>query len=340
MADPNAVVDPPAGDELPGGSNSTPPVSTSTGSSTASTVTNSTASLSGSGSGSSTGVSVTDARPSASGCMAVCAAVTKLVLIDFDDSNPEAWFDHIEIEFELNRITSDQTKYANAFSKLPASVRLDIDYAIKKMPRQDRYPYLKGVILQNYGASNAEKISRNCRLRPLGDSKPSSYIWQVVRNVPEAHSFATCPGCDLRYAAPACPQVVALILQQFPSKLRDKLSDEYDSYEALAKKADQIWRKLQTERQINVSSQPEVNAVYYSTESSSDSESEQCSAAFSRRPQRRSSKPPRKAKVQSKAPPQASKKSGYCFYHDKFGTKASKCRPPCSWSGNGSANRR
>lgn len=28
-----------------------------------------------------------------------------------------------------------------------------------------------------------------------------------------------------------------------------------------------------------------------------------------------------------------------CWYHSRFGPKARKCRPPCQWSGNETANR-
>ncbi len=47
----------------------------------------------------------------------------------------------------------------------------------------------------------------------------------------------------------------------------------------------------------------------------------------------RNERPPRKA-------PSSDNKEEVCFYHKKFGDKATKCRDPCKFSGNGTAGRR
>ena len=51
-------------------------------------------------------------------------------------------------------------------------------------------------------------------------------------------------------------------------------------------------------------------------------------------------RPTRERSPRRRSPsPAADISSDMCWYHQKFGSSAQKCRPPCSYSGNASAGR-
>ena len=98
----------------------------------------------------------------------------------------------------------------------------------------------------------------------------------------------------------------SLFLRRLPVELREHLvSREFDSPHDMAKFADGLWDA----RNASTSA---VSAVG-----------------------RRGGSPKRQ-----QSPYRGKKKAnrnGLCFYHHKFGVKASRCEPPCNWSGNDQA---
>jgi hypothetical protein len=66
-------------------------------------------------------------------------------------------------------------------------------------------------------------------------------------------------------------------------------------------------------------------------------------AAVSRRearspsPGRHCRSPSRHNHRRRQTPARPGDSTGLCFYHDNFGKRARKCKPPCSWSGNSQA---
>jgi len=97
-----------------------------------------------------------------------------------------------------------------------------------------------------------------------------------------------------------------LFLRRLPAEIRDHLAaGSFDSVREMAVMADQLWDARQG------AGSGSVNAV------------------GGRQGGRRRS--PSKSRRYEPGP------DGLCFFHHRFGDKAHKCRPPCSWTGNGAA---
>ena len=139
--------------------------------------------------------------------------------------------------------------------------------------------------------------------RPLsGDMKPSKLMSNMLALLPLGHK----PCFFLRGA----------FLKRLPADdsvhlLRDDFSDPID----LALKADEIYQsRVSSSTVYTVSSTPEdvVNAVRSSP----------------------TNRPRRSATPHSSSRDSRSSSPSLCYYHRTWGTKAKKCRAPCSWSGN------
>lgn len=218
-------------------------------------------------------------------------------LPEFWEHDPEPWFQHVEAQFRLRGITADETRYFHVVAALDARTTRRVMSVLRDPPAADKYGAIKTLLLRLYQLSDAERADRLFSLNGLGDSKPT----ELMENM-----LALLGSGDASFL------FVQLFLRQLPPPVRTALASSQlvatKDYRGLAEEADRI---LLATRQYSVHSlldeasaaapdEPEVNAV--------------AAVVDGRR-----------------------KGDPFCFYHRRFGTKARRCIPPCTFAAQGNA---
>ena len=168
--------------------------------------------------------------------MAVEHAVS-LKLPTFWTFQPEVWFAQAEAQFNLRGITADDTKYfyvLAALNQQTATCLLDL---ISRPPVNNKYKTLKDRLTSTFGLSKHERASRLLHFRPLGDSKPSTLMDEMLALLGDH---------------PPCLLFEQLFLERLPEDIRIQLVDsKIDDYRQLAKRADALWSSRDMEYSTN-----------------------------------------------------------------------------------------
>ncbi len=219
----------------------------------------------------------------------------------FWPDSAEAWFVQVEAQFALKGVTSSTTKFyycVSSFNQETANQVLDL---IKSPPSSEPYEALKTRLLKLFALDDYQRYEAISNLPLSGDMKPSTLMSNMLALLPVDHK----PCFFLRGA----------FLKRLPADVRAHLlRDDFSDPISLALKADEIYKSRVSSSPVYVVSQEDsVNAV---------------SSSATNRP-RRSATPHagRNQENRSLSP-------SMCYYHSSWGSKAKKCRAPCSWSGN------
>ena len=174
-------------------------------------------------------------------------------------------------------------------------------------------------------ASEQKRLQQLFNTEELGDRTPS----QLVRCMNQllGDKAATADRSFLR----------ELFLQRLPLNVRmvlaaaTKESDDLETIAALADKISEVATPAVTSVEIpQLSSEVEQLRTQIS-------DLQTLVRSFQRTPRSRSKSKSRDSRQRSASPAPA---SSLCWYHNRFGEKASKCVPPCNWnSGNDTAGR-
>ena len=141
--------------------------------------------------------------------MAVEHAVS-LKLPTFWTSQPEVWFAQAEAQFNLRGITADDTKYFYVLAALDQQTATHLLNLISRPPVDDRYKKLKDRLIDNFGLSKHERASCLLHFFPLGDSKPSTLMDEML---------------GLLGDHPPCLLFEQLFLERLPEDIRIQLVD-------------------------------------------------------------------------------------------------------------------
>lgn len=108
----------------------------------------------------------------------VFAATIKLP--DFWTHDPEPWFQHVEAQFHLRGITTDDTKYFHVVAALDSATTRRLMGLLRNPPAADKYAALKTLLLRTYQLSDMERADRLLSLSGLGDCKPSELMENML----------------------------------------------------------------------------------------------------------------------------------------------------------------
>ena len=248
---------------------------------------------------------------------ALIAAAVKLP--DFWPHATQAWLLQIEAQFRISKITVSQTKFDLAVQKLnEATVCRLLD--LLENPGDQPYEALKARLVQGFTKSTFQRLAEFEALPSLGDRRPTELLDSILSALNGiVHDTASCPL--VRFA----------FLKRLPKSIRATLvSCDGLELRKLALKADETWSTCEATPDH---SEPTVAAVqpsearYYPDD-----------RARRPRPQTPARRTPRSSSPSS--PPGSSRFGGYCWYHHKFGTKATRCEGNCTWAGNDRAGGR
>ena len=239
-----------------------------------------------------------------------------LKLPPFWAAEPQIWFAQTEAQFALRGIVSDDTRYYYTLSALDQSTASRLKDFISNPPVEDKYDALKHRLLETFDLSELERASLLLHFRPLGDTKPSALMDEMLALLGDH---------------PPCFLFRQLFLERLPEDMRAQLVDEdIRDHRRLARKADKIWASRQMRGFANnVQTQPTPSSAQVPHEVSDEYYTDGIANAVQRRT-------PTSSRAGRRQPPPT---SNLCYYHRTFNKKARRCVKPCAWSENEQAGR-
>jgi len=239
-------------------------------------------------------------------------------LPEFWPENSAAWFALAESRFRMRNIFDEWVRYDHVVSSLSKdSLRLVLDL-VTSPPEDDPYTTIKDRLQVSHQLTDYQRIEQLLAMDALGSRRPSELL---------AHMLELCP------AGEETSKFFAFIyLHRLPQELRIMLGeDDHQEVQQLAKKADRLWA-LHGHRQHGavaaVSAAAPVPVTAVRGASGGNRRGGRGGQARSR------GGPSGTATARTTPSYLAQDAAGLCFYHWRFGDKASNCETPCSWQGN------
>jgi hypothetical protein len=223
-------------------------------------------------------------------------------------NEPELWFMQAESAFRQSKIKSSLTKYDYVLQQLPCEVLVSVKELARRVRTgavEDPYEQLEAKLTASYQKSPWQKTFELLDMPDLGDRRPSALMDAMLALLPED--------------VPPNRLFLALFLRRLPEDMRNHLAaQDLSTPEAMAAAANRLY---------DARPQGVTVAAVAARASSPNGRRSPSRQGRQGRDRRRRQTPGRQS-----SEPAA---NGLCFYHDSFGARAVKCRPPCSWSGNG-----
>lgn len=241
--------------------------------------------------------------------------VSEVKMQPFYENDPELWFMIVEQQFATKRITSERSKYAHVVSNLNCNTAIQVKGIIKASYVDGHYDRLKQALIAIYAETATEKVRKLISNADIGDRKPSQFLHYMQSLTDESVND------DF---------IKKLWIQRLPPTLRAILSTSRDNLETLAKMADSMWEV--TDR-FTISSVKREEDTLEKISKKLDDLSERLSLIENgNRKSRRDATPHRRASTsKSQARDNDDNKHDKCWYHYKYGEKATKCRSPCKF---------
>ena len=133
-----------------------------------------------------------------------------LKLPTFWTSQPRVWFLQAEAQFAIRKITADETKYYHVLAALDQDTAARLLDLIESPPSANKYQTLKERLVDTFGLSKRERASLLLHTRPLGDSKPSALMDEMLALLGDH---------------PPCMLFEQLFLEWLPEDIRVQLVD-------------------------------------------------------------------------------------------------------------------
>ena len=240
----------------------------------------------------------------AADAVALAVDAVGVKLPPFWSEDLEMWFEQVEAQFDISKITTSRTKYQHTLVMLPPALVSSIRDVIRgNRNAVDPYGDLKARLTESFKPSVWRQVAAIIHYPDIGDGRPSHLLDAMVALLPEEE--------------PQGKIFQGLFLEKLPVDIRDHLmATKHETARAMAAHADQLWDGRQGSQQARSISAVQQHAP------------RRQQAA----PQRRRS--PSTGQRGRAATPHA---AGLCFYHGRFAEKAHRCEQPCTWTGNAPA---
>ncbi|GFO31446.1 Gag Pol protein [Plakobranchus ocellatus] len=138
-----------------------------------------------------------------------------------------AWFAQAEAQFELRKITQDDTRYYHVVTSLDMNTAKRALPIITAPPPTEKYKAIKDFLTFAYGLSDEERATALLSMNGLGDNKPSELTDNML---------------SLLGQHQPCFLFKQIFLQQLPDHIRTPLSmSAISDYRTLAREADKLF---------------------------------------------------------------------------------------------------
>ncbi len=231
------------------------------------------------------------------------------------------WFAQVEAQFSTRGVTVEKTKYEYIEAALSPDTATEVRDLILTPPTDTPYTTLKRELIRRTAGSNQRKLQKLLNEVELGDRKPS----QLLRRMRQLWSGDEADNAVL----------CELFLQRLPNNVRMVLAPSGSSInlDNLAEMVDQMMEvSAPIVAAVHPPPAPPASMEIVSLHSQVRQLQEQLKSMDSRR---RSPTPTRR-RTSSPAYPLVVDQT-LCWYHQRFGDAATKCRPPCTQASNAPA---
>ena len=252
-------------------------------------------------------------------------SAVSLKIPPFWPADPEVWFAQVEATFTTRGISVQRTKFDHIIASLSPEVATEVRDLILKPPSDNPYDVLREQLIRRTAASEQRKLQQLFTTEQLGDRKPTQLLRRMQQLLGEHTS--TTDSAFLR----------ELFLLKLPANVRMVLASTGDtvSLDKLAELADKILEVALPSSIAAVDS----SAPQLSTEVSQLREQvthlHDMVQSFTKRNWTTGRRP--KSRSVSPRPPPAT--ATLCWYHQKYGDAARRCKPPCDFALNDQATR-
>lgn len=247
------------------------------------------------------------------------ASAVSIKIPPFWTDKPEIWFYQVEAQFQISRVTAEDTMFNYLVAQLEPRYLENI-WDIIKSTSQTKYTSAKERLLATFKESEDKKLKRLMTGLELGDLMPS----QLLRKMRALGDGDNIPEKVFR----------TLWLDKMPDAVKSILIVSDESLEKLAAMADKITEMTPKAAEIAVMDKQKSGVIDELLTKISALEL-QIAEMHVRRPSR---SPVREYRYgtrrRSKSRNRYDPKGKYCFYHFRFGKKClpSKCVSPCTWN--------
>lgn len=236
-----------------------------------------------------------------------------LKLPEFWRQNVRLWFIQVEAAFVASGIVQDNTKYYNVVAKLDGSLLPYVSDIISQPPANEKYVALKNRIISAFDDSPVCKLDKVLH-SALGDKKPSQLYRDMIMT----------GGANLTPDA-----IKQLWLMKLPQNLSAVLSVSTAPIDQIVQQADTMIEYQESTTSVASVCQDNEIKDLKGQIADLNRKIQEMSVTRSRSPSHNRA-PGRR--FRSLSPRNSS--SSLCWYHAKFGNKATKCKPPCNFSKN------
>lgn len=214
-----------------------------------------------------------------------------------------SWFAQAEAQFNLRKITEDDTKYWHIISSLTGDVAERAARIIDKPPATEKYKAIKEFLIRRYSLTESQRADRLLAITSLGDRAPTELADEMLR-INGEHD-------------PKHFLLRRLFVRALPATVRQQLAsaDQEDLYD-LAEEAEKVTRAT-----------PHSDFNDVAAVNSGDEDDLQPSLYRVDNPSRR--------RRDNQQKYDEAKEGSLCYFHRSFGSKARNCRSPCSWPHSG-----
>ena len=253
-------------------------------------------------------------------------SAVSIKLPPFWPADPEVWFAQVDAQFTTRGITAQKTKFDYVVSSLSPTFAVEVRDLLLRPPAESPYDALRVELIKRTATSEQHKLQQLI----------SGENWVTVNRLSFSVKCSNCWVTALGSSSDATSFLRELLLQRLPANVRMVLASA-DASMDLSKLADMA------DKVIEVST-PSVAAISGSGSDSSNLGQLQEEIArltalvksLSSRelPQRgRSPSRSRRSNPRYRRTPSPARLTDgpVCWYHERYGVAAKKCKDPCSW---------
>ncbi|KRX77349.1 hypothetical protein T06_8338 [Trichinella sp. T6] len=262
--------------------------------------------------------------------------LTTLTVPTFNSSDPELWFLRLDLFFQHQLIVDEVDKLHMALTTMPDEAVAELrDFLPNALNLPDPFTTFKQLCLKRTAKTKDQRILQALMNEELNDDKPSQFLRRLQRllggasddivgslflsKLPLPIRTALVPFQDrpLMERAELADQMAALQ----PTTAINAVSSDSGSFESRLERVESLLEKL-----LQCRAQP------------GDDHRHPRSSRSPTTHRRRWLSPTRTGR-RSPSPSNQDQRQPTCFYHRRFGDRAQKCAPPCSWGNDTGARR-
>lgn len=231
-------------------------------------------------------------------------------------SSPQFWFDRLEAQFELARISDQRTKFNYVLSVLDGEVIQVVSDIIRSPHVSEPYDNLKTNLIKRLSISETAKLSQLLGDLSLGDRQPSQFLREMR---------------ELGGDKVSEELLRSLWLQRLPDNMQAILACNPGNLTELANCADKIAEVYNKPNVYLCDSTNEANQsslILERLETLTNELNELKQKFYQQKYKGRSRSRSRSKSINEN---NNAEKVNFCWYHARFADKATKCIKPCTY---------